>query len=188
MRPQMCHFRALLSLMITGVILAPSPLAAHPMGNFSISQYTGIQVRPDAIELRYFVDMAEIPTFQEIQDTGIVPEVGHASLRRYLAQKGDALKEGLVLEVEGRRLQLQAESSDVIFPAGAGGLPTLKLGVVYRALLPSSTSADPVHLRYRDGNFAGRAGWKEVIAVGGQGITLASTSVPGKDRSQELSN
>lgn len=178
----------LTGLAIAGIVLTPASSLAHPLGNFSISQYTGIRIKADVVELRYLIDMAEIPTFQEIQDMGIVPEAGHPSLSGYLARKMERLKEGLVLEVDGRRLPLRAESKEVIFPPGAGGLPTLKLGVLYRATLPSPTADGPRHLHYRDGNFPNRAGWKEIIAVGEQGITVTSSSVPEKDRSQELAD
>ncbi len=49
-------------------------VAAHPLGNFSISQYSALQIGEQDIELRYIVDMAEIPTFQEIQETGVGAE------------------------------------------------------------------------------------------------------------------
>ncbi len=48
-------------------------VAAHPLGNFSISQYSALQIGEQDVEVRYLVDMAEIPTFQEIQETGFVP-------------------------------------------------------------------------------------------------------------------
>jgi len=44
-----------------------------------------------------------------------------------------------------------------------------------------------VRLYYRDGNFADRAGWKEIIATAAPGVTVTSASVPGRDRSRELS-
>ena len=69
--------------------------SAHPLGNFSISHYTAIRLDSDAVVLRYIIDMAEIPTFQEIQDTKIVPQEGHPSLPAYLAQRVDALRAGL---------------------------------------------------------------------------------------------
>ncbi len=171
-----------------GIILSPASAPAHPLGNFSISQYTGIRISPDRIELRYVVDLAEIPTYQEIQATRIVPEVGHPSLEAYLARKLDTLKEGLFLEVDGRRLSLHVESSEVIFPPGAGGMPTMKLGAVFRTKLPETTAPGARRLTYRDGNFPGRAGWKEIVAVGERDITLRESSVPEKDRSQELSD
>src|SRR4030095_8052094 len=40
----------------------------------------------------------------------------------------------------------------------------------------------------RDENFATRAGWKEVIAVGLSGSTVVESSVPDRDRSRELSD
>lgn len=99
------------------------------------------------VELRYLLDMAEIPTFQEIQETGIVPQVGHPSLSGYLARQTERLKEGLLLEVNGRRLPLQGVTSEVLFPPGAGGLPTLKLGLLYRARLDPA-AADALHQVY----------------------------------------
>ncbi|HVR16660.1 MAG TPA: hypothetical protein VMS25_09885, partial [Candidatus Limnocylindrales bacterium] len=44
---------------------------AHPLGNFSISHYSAIRIGKDAVELRYIIDMAEIPTFQEMQENRI---------------------------------------------------------------------------------------------------------------------
>ena len=46
------------------------------MGNFSISHYAAIRVLATSIEVRYVLDLAEVPTFQEIQDSGIVAETG----------------------------------------------------------------------------------------------------------------
>jgi ABC-type nickel/cobalt efflux system permease component RcnA len=171
---------------VVGVGAAPSVLA-HPLGNFSISQYTAIRLGRDTIELRYVVDLAEIPTFQEIQEMGIVPEVGHASLPPYLARKAESLREGLRLEIDDRRVPLRTERRDVIFPPGVGGLPTMKLGVVYRGTLPAERGAR-ARLHYRDGNYPDRAGWKEIIAVAGPGATILSASVPARDRSRELSD
>src|SRR6266571_9544592 len=74
------------------LLLVPRPGSAHPMGNFSISHYAGIRIERDFVELDYFIDMAEIPTFQEIQQTGIVPKVGDPSLMGYLEPKAETLK------------------------------------------------------------------------------------------------
>src|SRR5512145_2555977 len=122
-------------LLFRGLFLIPDTSPAHPLGNFSISHYTGIQIAQDSIELRYVLDMAEIPSFQELQDTGLAPEAEHPSVPGYLAQKTEALKAGLLLEVNEQRLTLRVVSSEILFPPGAGGLPTLKLGVVYRTPL-----------------------------------------------------
>jgi hypothetical protein len=59
---------ALLTILFS--LASPHPSSAHPMGNFSISHYAAIHVERDGVELQYVVDMAEIPTYQEIQRRG----------------------------------------------------------------------------------------------------------------------
>src|SRR3989442_3817568 len=175
-------------LIILGILLAPWVSLAHPLGNFSISHYTSIRVERDAVALHYVLDLAEIPTFQELQATGIVPEGGHPSLPGYLAQQTAVLQEGLWLEVDGQRLPLQGVASEILFPPGAGGLPTLKLGLRYRVPLAPLPAAAGHQLAYRDSNFPGRAGWQEIVAVAGPGITVVQRSVPATDRSRALTD
>ena len=162
--------------------------AAHPLGNFSISQYSALRVGQDSITLRYIVDMAEIPTFQEIQETGIIPNGDDPNTQAYLAKKILALRDGLSLEIGGQRLPLHADSKEIIFPAGAGGMPTLKIGVSYTARLPASANGLKFSFNYRDGNFAGRAGWKEITVAPAAGVQIENSSVPASDRSAGLSN
>jgi ABC-type nickel/cobalt efflux system permease component RcnA len=181
-------FLFLAALTVVGTLAMPHPGSAHPLGNFSISHYTAIGLESDAVVLRYIIDMAEIPTFQEIQDTQIVPQEGHSSLPAYLAQRVDGLRSGLILELNGVRLALRFEGSEVMFPPGAGGLPTLKLGMRFRAALDNAAVSTAYELRYRDTNFPGRAGWKEIIATAGQAVMLMSSSAPEHDRSQGLAD
>jgi high-affinity nickel-transport protein len=178
--------RALVPTLVLFCWLAhPQAAKAHPMGNFSISHYTGIRVDPGGIEVRYLIDMAEIPTYQEIQDTGIVPAEGDPSLREYLVKKAELFARGLTLEANGRALHLEPISQNVIFPPGAGGLPTMKFGFVYRAAA-ASISSGSVH--YRDTNFEGRAGWKEIVVTAEPAFQLTAGTAPQTDRSAQLSN
>jgi ABC-type nickel/cobalt efflux system permease component RcnA len=182
--------RAIITILLTAwIMIVPNSATAHPLGNFSISHYSGIRVSKDAIELRYMIDMAEIPTFQEIQKSGIEPKAGDPSLEAYLARTAEILRDGLALEVNGKPLVLRAESRKIIFPPGAGGLPTMKVGFLYKAKLIGDSNGAEYLLTYRDGNFPGRAGWKEIIAVaapGGAGIL--NSSVPEIDRSSQLND
>src|SRR5215510_13578294 len=187
MRSHRCLVAALGAMLLV-VYSGPSMVLAHPMGNFSISRYAGLRIAQHVIELRYLLDMAEIPTFTEIQESGIVPEVGHPSLRGYLDRQTVLLQEGLLVEMNGQRLSLQGVASDIVFPLGAGDLPTLKLGIVYRASFETSCIDAPCHLHYRDSNFPGRLGWQEVIAVAEPGITVVQSSVPIPDRSRALTD
>src|SRR6266571_6454985 len=191
MRHHRCCVTALCAMLLVvyGLsLVAPPPSLAHPLGNFSISRYAGLRLAQNGIELRYLLDMAEIPTFTEMQESGIVPEVGHPSLRGYLDRQTVLLQAGLLVEVNGQRLPLQGVSSEIVFPPGAGELPTLKLWIVYRAFLEAPCVEAPCHLHYRDSNFPGRLGWHEVIAVAAPGITIVQSSVPTHDRSRALTD
>jgi hypothetical protein len=178
--------RALVAELLLALAVLPSVASAHPLGNFSVSHYTAIRIEAETIRLHYVLDLAEIPTFQEIQATSIVPEAGHPSLTPYLERAATTLAEGLVLELNGRRLPLQPESTEASFPPGAGGLPTMRIDVRYRA---GSIDLAPVNrLSYVDRNYAERAGFKEIIALAGESVTLEASSVPERDQSRELSD
>ena len=179
---------SLAGFVAVAVLLAPTAGRAHPMGNFSISHYSALRVLADGVELRYLLDLAEIPTFQEIQASGIVPEAGHPSLAPYLARKAETLASGLVLELNGRRLALETTAREILFTPGAGDLPTMKLGAIYRAGLDAATISGVNRLSYRDENFPERAGWKEVIGIAEPDVVMVEASVPQRDRSRQLAD
>jgi len=162
--------------------------SAHPLGNFSISQYSALRVAGNEIELRYLIDMAEIPTLQEIQESGIVPKAENPDLEDYLTRRSELLRNGLKLEVNGQPVPLWTESKEIIFPPGAGGLPTMKIGILFRAKLKQDSQTDEYLLNFRDGNFSGRAGWKEIIAIAEPGARILNSSVPETDRSSQLND
>ena len=177
------------SVLATIVFLCfPAQAFAHPMGNFSVSHYTGITVGRGFLELNYLVDMAEIPTFQEMQQSGIEARPGDPRLPAYLSAKAAEFAKGLHITLNGGALPLRVVSQDVIFPTGAGNLPTMKFGFAYRSEISADCTAAPCQLDYEDTNFPGRAGWKEVIVTTGQEISLIRSTAPDHDRSDRLSN
>jgi len=160
---------------------------AHPMGNFSINHYAKIIPGRQTIEVDYVIDMAEIPTFQQMQENAAAPKVGDPSLVPFLRHESEILNNGITLRSDGRRLALQTVSRQIIFPPGAGGLPTMKMGFVYAATVPELKDS-PRLIRYRDDNYPSHAGWKEIVVVSGSGASILDASVPAKDRSAELTN
>ena len=160
---------------------------AHPMGNFSVNHYSKIEVLGDRIAVHYLIDLAEIPTFQELQQGNITAAVNDPVVLRFIAARGEELGRGLSLAANGRSLSLRLISSGVIFPPGAGGLPTMKMGFAYEAMLPTDVDRSRLNIHYADSNYEGHSGWKEIVAIANAG-KLLSTSVPVTDRSAELSN
>ena len=167
------------------LILACATTFAHPMGNFSVNHYSKVKIGRQSVEIRYLIDMAEIPTFQEIRQFNIATVPDDPSAARYLDKKGQLLKQGLSLEVDGQAVQLQEISRQLTFADGAGGLPTMKIGFVFRGKLEAASRSHK--LSYFDNNFPGRAGWKEIVVLG-DGAAILDSSAPATDRSQELTN
>jgi nickel/cobalt transporter (NicO) family protein len=171
-----------------GLLLSAPASSAHPMGNFSISHYAGIRIEADFIELHYLIDMAEIPTFQEMQQSGIVAERDDPRVIAFVASEAVVFAQGLQVTLDGHALPLEVVSEDILFPPGAGNLPTMKFGFVYRAATRDACESARCELAFRDTNFPGRAGWKEIVASAGPGVLLASSTASARDRSLQLTN
>ncbi len=171
------------------LLLAATAASAHPMGNFSISHYSRITIERHTVEVRYLLDIAEIPTFQEMQQTGITG-LNDARLPAYLAAKSLEFSKGLRLTIDGNPLTLRGVRQNAIFPPGAGNLPTTKMGFLYRAQIEQGwcTAARPCQLDYKDENLPGSSGWKEIVVRTGREVKLSSSTAPAQDRSGELSN
>lgn len=176
--------RLALSLLL---LTAPRTALAHPMGNFSVNHLSKIEVQNEKISIRYFIDLAEIPTFQELQQGNIQANAGDPAVVHFIATLGADFGRGLQLIVDGKALSLKLISSEVIFPPGAGGLPTMKMGFVYEASYPPGLDRSRIHLRFADRNYPGHSGWKEITAEASAG-TMLESSVPRTDRSSALTN
>ena len=153
------------------------------MGNFSINHYSKIKVGQSAIDVLYLIDMAEIPTYQEIRQAGFTPKADDPNVAQYLNRQEEVLKAGLSLQTDGQTVQLEAISHQVVFADGAGGLPTMKMGFLFRGEVKAGSGVH--NLSYADNNFQGRAGWKEIVVLG-DGSSILENSASAVDRSREL--
>jgi nickel/cobalt transporter (NicO) family protein len=166
----------------------PARAEAHPLGNFTINQYSRLEVGRDTVRVRYIVDMAEIPTFQERQtmDGDGDGQVSDAESAAYLAQQSPALIAGLRLAVNDAPAALRIDDQRLIFPEGQGGLLTLRMEFDLTAA--TAGAAQPIVIDYRDGNFAERIGWREIVVRPGDGVALSNATAPAQDQSNELRN
>jgi ABC-type nickel/cobalt efflux system permease component RcnA len=157
---------------------------AHPLGNFTINRFAGLEITTSRIVVHYVVDMAEIPTFQE---TAIIDRNGDGSasseeLAHYASATGERIAGRLDLSAAGRRVPLSVTRSEAALRPGQGGLDVLRIEVDALGRLQSAKAT----VEYRDGNFAGRSGWGEVIAYGTDGQGVASSTVPSTSVSDRL--
>jgi nickel/cobalt transporter (NicO) family protein len=173
---------AAVGLVVLGLLwTAPAPASAHPLGNFTINQFSGIEVGRDEVTVHFVVDLAEIPTIQEL---GIKPGevVDRAELGAYVDDLAPQLLARLELAVDGEPVELAERRAEAELLPGEGPLDVLRIEVDWAGKLTS----DRADLVYTDDNFANRLGWKEIVIypTGGQG--LAGSTVPTTSSSDEL--
>jgi nickel/cobalt transporter (NicO) family protein len=161
--------RLIAAVAASAALVGVGAASAHPLGNFTVNRHSGIELSGDSIYVRYALDLAEIPTFQEGE------EVRAPSFPQRVA-------EGLELEVDGRRVALAPLEYKVQERPGAGGLATLRFDGVFAAPRDGSGRT----LVFRDTNFSSRIGWKEVVVRADRGARIVSSTAPRESVSGEL--
>ena len=164
-RPVKVPLAALLA--VAAFLIAPGGAEAHPLGNFTVNRYAGIEASGNRVFVHYVLDLAEIPTFQ------IGDDVRRPGYPVRLARK-------LELTLDGKRVPLRVLDHKVAARDGAGGLETMRLDVVYKATAAGSD------LSFEDNTFPDRIGWREVTISARDGAEISRSSVPETSASNEL--
>jgi nickel/cobalt exporter len=152
---------------VLAALAAPAAAQAHPLGNFTLNRFSAVEASGKNVYVKYVLDLAEIPTFQEGDR---VRRPGYAA----------TIARGLELDLDGRPAPLRVLDSRSQYRPGAGGLRTLRFEAVFATERTGST------IRFRDTNFAGRIGWREIVVRSERGARVLSASVPARSASDEL--
>jgi ABC-type nickel/cobalt efflux system permease component RcnA len=174
-------------LAATLVALLPSAASAHPLGNATVNRSVAVVVAPAAIDVRYTIDMAEVPAFVEIGaiDANHDGTLDAAERSAHAATACDQVRLALDLQVDGAPIPLaMAGDPRLEFPPGVGGLETLRL--VCRFATDAFSIDDATEIAVADGTDDGRPGWREVTIAAGAGLRIAESSVPAVSPSAEL--
>ena len=161
---------------------------AHPMGNFSINHYARFTCEGRRLNLRYVLDMAEIPTVAEaaVIDANRDGIISRAERANYADSMARRLNSGLTISIDGRPAAMTLSGAAADLRPGAGGLHTLRVTFGLETPLPASPDAE-WKIIYRDGNYPERTGWKEIVGTAGSGLTLRDSTAASIDSSNELS-
>ena len=157
--------RLLVLLAALTALAAPAVAAAHPLGNFTVNRFSRIDVAGDKLYVRYVLDLAEIPTYQ-------AGKIDGAAYARRIAH-------GAHVTVDGKPARFTVVAQALAHPKGAGGLPTTRLEVILAGPELHGSS----RVEYRDTNFAGRIGWKEIVVGDAESISDELRTYP-KDELQ----
>jgi nickel/cobalt exporter len=162
--------------------------SAHPLGNFTINHFARIEMGIERITIRYVVDMAEIPAFQQLQaiDTNEDGFTSSEELDAYAEREAAQYAQEISLNVDGMRMQMNKLSSRISVPLGAGDLPTLRIECDFVSEYQESLAGAIHKLRFEDRNHHDRVGWHEVVINSSAGVAVFNSSAYGSGLTDEL--
>ena len=168
-------------------LAVPAMAVAHPLGNFTVNRAVVIEIGA-RVEIRYLVDMAEIPAFEAIQrldvdgDGATDPDEADAFADTACAEAQAALD----VSLDDGPVELAAAGPPTVsFPPGAGGLETLRLECRFVVEASLDPAADQ-RLRVHDTADTGRIGWREVTAGARGDASVIASDAPEVSPSAEL--
>ena len=160
---------------MAATLILPLAVLAHPLGNFTVNHYSGIEVAGREVRIHYVLDLAEIPAFQERQQM--------QDSRTYLDAKVAVIAHNLSLTVDGAGRHIRAVDRRMRFLPGQGGLQTLRIEALFAADGPGDGEHRAV---YRDANDPGRLGWHEITVRATGGARVVQASAPSTSVTNEL--
>ncbi|CAN5249273.1 hypothetical protein BH10ACI1_BH10ACI1_04000 [soil metagenome] len=175
------HFYILIALLVFVV-----SASAHPLGNFSVNQYSRLEVEKSQIKIRQILDLAEIPTFQAQSaiDTDKDGKMSDAELNAYADQITPQFLTNLWLTVNNQSIEISAEKKKLTTVLGAGNLPTLRLELDLVGNLANTQSVNRV--RFENKNYAERLGWNEIVINRVSGIGVFDSTAFGSGVTDEI--
>jgi ABC-type nickel/cobalt efflux system permease component RcnA len=174
-----------LSLAVVAYLLVPArPVAAHPLGNFTVNQYSRVEIGREEVRLFYVLDLAELPTVADhpMVDQDADGTISSAERASYLDMKLSEISPALHLTAGVTELPLGLTERAVNFNPGQAGLETTRIEATYVAPLREDTG----ELNYRNEYATDRLGWREIVVVNGVDISIEDAENLAIDRSHEL--
>lgn len=173
---------------IISIFIFTALAGAHPLGNFSVNQYTGVEVDANTVRLRQFLDLAEIPTFQESQniDTDKNGTLSDDELSAYLEKISPNYIANLNLSIDGKNVQLQPTEKNIELREGSGNLKTLRIEWTLTGNLAVENLKEVHKLNFENKNYLERVGWNEIVVGRVSGINIFNSDAFGSGISNEL--
>jgi ABC-type nickel/cobalt efflux system permease component RcnA len=162
------------------LVLIPAAIYAHPMGNFSVSHYTRLEVSARGVDVTYALDLAEVPTYTLLRDWKLDAKSPQLELEAKATEQAQEWAKGLEFEAAGKPVQPKFVRAEIKLSDGAGGLSVARIEARFELAEVRSP------LSFEDHNFPERAGWKEIVIRSGEGASITKASHPDVERSKAL--
>jgi ABC-type nickel/cobalt efflux system permease component RcnA len=158
-------------LLLAAHLTAPAAFA-HPLGNFTVNHSAELRLTADTLVVDYVLDLAEIPALQALAalDANGNGQPDETEQAAYRVEQCAAIQAGLTARANGASLTLAAGASELSFPPGAGGLPTLRLTCRFESAL--TLTANEASLEFSANVFPERLGWREIVVRADAGLSV----------------
>jgi nickel/cobalt exporter len=157
-----------------------SGLGAHPLGNFSVSHYTRLEVSARGVEVTYVLDLAEVPAYTLLRDWKLDAKSPQAELDRKAAEQAQVWAKGLEFRAAGQPVEPRFVRASINVSSEADGQAAARIVSTFD--LPGVKAP----LQFEDHNFPDRYGWKEIVIGSGNGAAIVTASQGSTDRSAAL--
>jgi nickel/cobalt exporter len=168
------------SFCLLAALLFGATAIAHPLGNFSVNHYARLEPSAKGVEIRYVIDMAEMPTFELLRDWGLERSSPRELLERRATEQARKWASGLRLRANGTAVSPLLRTASYTISSGAGNLPVMRIVAELHVAASAGT------FEYEDRNFEGRAGWKEIVIDACAGARIESASQSNRDLTHAL--
>ena len=160
--------------------------SAHPLGNFSVNQFSRLEAGASEIKIFQVLDMAEIPTFQEsnLIDTDKDGTLSESELSNYVAALTPNYLSKLSLAINGELLELKIRDQNIRLVTGAANLSTLR--IEWNMFAPLAGSQTGGNVVFKNNNYPERVGWREIIVNSSNGVAVYDSSAYASGSSDEL--
>ena len=174
-----------IGLIILLIVCAVSA-SAHPLGNFSVNQFSRIEVNGSQIKLRLVLDVAEIPTFQLKSEIDADKDGAYSQveLYAYVERITPDYVSNLQLSVNGNAVALREAAKNIALKQGEGDLPTLRIEWDLAGNLSETKAINQV--AFENKNYAERLGWNEIVINRTNGINIFDSTAFGSSLTGEL--
>lgn len=170
------------------LLASAAAVVAHPLGNFSTNHFARVEQGAGRVRVRYVIDMAEIPTFQESQgiDSDGDGTPSNAELNTYLESAAPRLADKLLLTFDGVRVPLRVTAKSISLLKGTSGLPTLRVECDFEGDVAATNAGVSRRARLEIGNYSERLGWRELVVVPSSGVGVFDSTAFGSALTNEL--
>lgn len=175
-----------LLVILCAMLFRGDAVLGHPLGNFTINHFVRIESGADRVRLRYVVDFAEIPTFQEAQklDADSNGAFTQEELDAWLDRAAPEYLQGLKLAADGNPVALMVREKSIGLLPGAAGLATMRIVIDLTGTFTPGSAAP--RFRFENANLPERAGWREIVLAPAEGVNLFDSTAYGSGVTDEL--